>query len=91
MISTLTPRQRVERVLNEVEGVFSSYGINDFEKQFLGSNKTSTYQTFTDKMEAVMRRIEKKVFPDQTPGDKPHDTEEFEGLKPLDGSLRFKK
>lgn len=87
----LSPSERCIRVLNEIHGVKSMYGINEWEMSFLSSNRDSTYKTFTAKMETIMRRIEQKVFPEEAEDRNSVDAEDRNEYEELDGNLRFKK
>lgn len=55
-----TPRQRVERITDEIEGVASQYGVTSWEREFLES--VGERATLSEKQEAVLSRIETKVF-----------------------------
>lgn len=58
----LSPAERVVRILQEIEGVSASFNVNDWEKNFLRSNQDSKFANFTERQEAVMQKIEAKVF-----------------------------
>lgn len=55
-----TPRQRVERIQEEISGVASQYGVNSWELNFLES--VSERATLSEKQESILSRIEEKVF-----------------------------
>lgn len=56
-----SPEDRVQRVLDEIEGVASTYGVTSWEKnEFLPSIRTAS--VLTEKRERVLREIEEKVF-----------------------------
>ena len=60
----LSPAERVKRVMQEMVEKDSECGVNSWEHGFLKDNKDSTYRMFTPRMEAVMQKIEAKVFPE---------------------------
>ena len=51
---------RVQLILDEIEGVASMYGINSWEKEFL--QNVQTRSTLTERQEEKLIEIEKKVF-----------------------------
>lgn len=82
----LSPSERVLRVWQEIETVSASYGITDWEKNWLRDNSDSKWPTFTPRMEAVMQKIEAKVFGDRlSPLPDPD-----EQIDELTGELHFK-
>lgn len=58
----MTHRHRVEKLLNEIDGVAAQYGVTSWERQFLLS--IDDVYTLTPKQEAILQRIEEKVFSD---------------------------
>jgi hypothetical protein len=58
----LSPSERATRVMQEISGVTGQFGVTDWELNFLRSNTESTWPNFTAKQEAVMQKIEAKVF-----------------------------
>lgn len=51
---------RVQQILDEIRGVSSLYGVTSWEKEFLNSIKGAA--SLSAKQEAVLKRIEEKVF-----------------------------
>ncbi len=87
----LSPAERCIRVVQEVDGVYSQYKITDWEKNFLKGNTDSKWPNFTEKQEAVMQKIEAKVFDKEFADAKEAKEEEIEeGYRALDGTLHFK-
>lgn len=58
----MTPRQRVERIEEECDGVWSQYGVTSWERNFLESVKERS--ALSEKQEDVLSKIEAKVFGD---------------------------
>lgn len=58
----MTPRQRVERIQEEISGVASQYGVTSWERNFLESVKERS--ALSEKQEDVLSKIEAKVFGD---------------------------
>lgn len=56
----MTPRQRVERIQEEISGVASQYGVTSWERNFLDS--VSERATLSERQEDVLSRIETKLF-----------------------------
>ena len=56
----MNPRQRVERIHEEIDGVASQYGVTSWEREFLES--VSERATLSEKQETSLSRIEEKVF-----------------------------
>lgn len=56
----MSTRQRVERIEDECEGVWSQYGVTSWERSFLESVKERS--TLSDRQEDVLTKIEEKVF-----------------------------
>ena len=52
--------QRVERIEEECDGVWSQYGVTSWERSFLESVKERS--TLSDRQEDVLTKIEEKVF-----------------------------
>lgn len=61
----MTPRQRVERIHEEIEGVASQYGVNSWELAFLQS--VAERSTLSERQEEILAKIEEKVFGDSGP------------------------
>jgi len=59
-VAEVNPRQRVERIHEEIDGVASQYGVTSWELTFLES--VSERATLSEKQEAILSRIEEKVF-----------------------------
>jgi hypothetical protein len=57
-----TPLERVNKVLEEVEGVKSLYGIDSWTEGFLKTIRQRAPETLTPKQEEVLSRIEARVF-----------------------------
>jgi NAD-dependent DNA ligase len=58
----MTHRHRVERILEEIDGVAAQYGVTSWEREFLHS--IDDLYSLTPKQEAILDRIEEKVFSD---------------------------
>lgn len=58
----MTPRERVDRILAEISGVAAQYGITSWERDFLAS--VVALGRLSAKQEAVLGKIEDKVFSD---------------------------
>jgi hypothetical protein len=56
----MTPRLRVERIHEEIEGVASQYGVTSWELTFLQS--VGERATLSERQEEILADIEKKVF-----------------------------
>ncbi len=56
----MTPRERVDRILTEVSGVFAQYGITSWEREFLTSARERGY--LNQKQDAILVKIEQRVF-----------------------------
>ena len=56
----MSPRKRVERIQEEIEGVAAQYGVTSWERNFLDS--VSERATLSEKQEEILSRIESKVF-----------------------------
>ena len=56
----MNPRQRVERIHAEIDGVASQYGVTSWELNFLDS--VVERATLSEKQEATLADIETKVF-----------------------------
>jgi len=56
----MTPRQRVERIQEEISGVAAQYGVTSWERNFLDS--VAERATLSEKQEATLADIETKVF-----------------------------
>lgn len=59
---TLTPRERIERIFTECDGVWSGYGINSWERARLQEWRGRAI--LTERQMEVLKTIEKKAFPD---------------------------
>lgn len=60
-----SPRHRVEKILEEIEGVASQFGVTSWEQhQFLPSIAERT--VLSEKQEKILLEIEEKVFGDDT-------------------------
>lgn len=58
-----SPKERVERIMEEIEGVASQYGVTSWEKDnFLPS--IAKQVVLSAKQEKVLLEIEEKVFGD---------------------------
>lgn len=57
-------RDRVQLILDEIEGVAAQYGVNSWEKNFLDSIQTRAILTM--KQEEKLIEIEHKVFGDSS-------------------------
>jgi hypothetical protein len=60
MTASKTPAARVDRVMEKVKGVFSLYGIGQWEKDFL--HNVHELLTLSPKQEAKLQEIEDQVF-----------------------------
>jgi len=58
----MSTRQRVERIEEECDGVWSQYGVTSWERNFLESVKERS--ALSEKQEDVLSKIEAKVFGD---------------------------
>lgn len=56
----MNPRQRVERIHEEIEGVASQYGVTSWEREFLES--VAERSTLSERQEEILAKIEEKVF-----------------------------
>jgi len=56
----MTPRARVDRILDETRGVESQCGIDSWTKQFLTSVRERGY--LSPKQDEMLTRIELRVF-----------------------------
>lgn len=56
----MTPRQRVERIQEEISGVASQYGVTSWELTFLSS--VAERHHLSDRQEEILSKIEDKVF-----------------------------
>ena len=56
----MTPRQRVERIHEEIEGVASQYGVTSWERTFLES--VAERSSLSERQEETLAKIEEKVF-----------------------------
>lgn len=59
-----TPAQRVARVLKEISGVASSYGVTSNDQQFLRSLQERAPRSLSVNQEKWLKAIERKVFED---------------------------
>jgi hypothetical protein len=57
-----TPLERVKRVMEEVTGVKSLYGIDDWAWGFLVSMEKRAPETLTERQEKVLAELEQRVF-----------------------------
>lgn len=61
--TSLSPSERATRVLQATaDKETGEFGLSAWELNFIRSNAESTWPSFTKKQEAVMQRIEAKVF-----------------------------
>jgi len=60
----MTPYERVQRVLAEIKGCASLYGVDSWDKALLQS--VGSRSTLTDNQEKALKRIEEKVFDDES-------------------------
>jgi len=58
----MNTRQRVERIEDECDGVWSQYDVTSWERNFLESVKERS--ALSEKQEDVLSKIEAKVFGD---------------------------
>jgi hypothetical protein len=58
----MSVRNRVERIEQECEGVWSQYGVTSWERNFLESVKERS--SLSEKQEETLTKIEEKVFGD---------------------------
>jgi hypothetical protein len=58
----LLPAERIERIIKECEGVWALFHVNSWERARMLEWRGRT--RFTEKQLAVLRTVEKKVFPD---------------------------
>ena len=58
----MSTRQRIERIEEECDGVWSQYGVTSWERNFLESVKERS--ALSEKQEDVLSKIEAKVFGD---------------------------
>lgn len=58
-------RNRVQRIIDEVRGVKSLYGVTDWEWNFLDRLTDVAYRGLSEKQESVLAEIEAKVFPEK--------------------------
>lgn len=61
-IVPLTIPERIKRIQDECRGVYGLYGVNRWERERLAEWRDR--RTLTEAQLAVIRAIEKKVFPD---------------------------
>jgi len=59
----MTPKQRVERVEKECEGVYAQCGVNMRDREFMASMRRR--ETLSPLQEAWLRDIETRVFGDE--------------------------
>lgn len=62
----MTVAERVARIKKEIKGVASQYGVDSRELEFLDS--IAPRATLSEKQEAWLRSIEKKVFGEDDDG-----------------------
>jgi hypothetical protein len=56
----MTPRARVDKIEEEIDGVAAQYGVTSWEREFLENVKSRS--SLSDKQEAILSGIENKVF-----------------------------
>lgn len=57
----MTTAERIDRILSEIDGVASLFGVTSWEREFLASVKAQSYP-ITDRQAKTLLSIEKKVF-----------------------------
>jgi hypothetical protein len=57
-----TPKQRIERVLKEIQGVTSQYGVTSWERDRL--DEWQELDALSIKQERILQQVEEKVFGD---------------------------
>ena len=56
----MTPRERIDRIMKEIEGVAAQYNVTDWELQRL--REWRKWEGLSDRQVAIIYRIEVKVF-----------------------------
>ena len=60
----MTTAERIAKILAEIEGVASMYGVNDWQRRFLYDVRGQR-RPLSEKQEKALREIERKVFAEQ--------------------------
>lgn len=56
----MSPRERVEKIQEEIEGVASQYGVTSWELTFMAS--VAERHSLSERQEEILTKIEDKVF-----------------------------